>query len=352
MESWRREFYHSAKGSVWSNHKYIAIQNGRYIYPEDIKDTKAANQIKRNMQYDAHAANINEIHMQIAELERLLDLKKKGEAVNLSDGEYNRIKLTAPAKEYDNGSSSGITAEELQARINKLKEYERNLVKERQDIERDRDIYEPNRHKFAHYGVSKLDGAKVGSGRYPLGSGEDPKALKERRLRTGLSVAGGLLGGFGGAALGAAAMVGVSAATGGTTFFMWPVIAAMSGTRIGALKGSEVADKLIEKNRNKKVEELLTEDQLIAKLSGSDTSSNELTPEQGWKKYYSDTDIHNPKTMYDFEAKAYYQLKEDGHTREKYKTEEEIRKAAKAISVDQFAKVAEKNLQKIKLGKM
>lgn len=27
------EFYHSAKGTTWKNHKYIAIKNGRYIYP-------------------------------------------------------------------------------------------------------------------------------------------------------------------------------------------------------------------------------------------------------------------------------------------------------------------------------
>lgn len=32
---------HSAKGSHWkSGHKYIAIKNGRYIYPEDIKSDK------------------------------------------------------------------------------------------------------------------------------------------------------------------------------------------------------------------------------------------------------------------------------------------------------------------------
>ena len=217
-------------------------------------------------------------------------------------------------------------------------------------------------NSFAHYGVSKLDGAKIGSGRYPLGSGEDPRALKERKTRQGLSAVGGAAGGIAGAALGTAAMLGVSAATGGTTFFMWPLIGAMTGMRIGALKGSEAADKLIEKNKDKEVKELQKEvvhyldlsvnnknlsdddvDKIMNELAGIDTASNELTAEQGWKKYYSDTDIHNPKTMYDFEAKAYYQLKEDGHTREKYKTEDEIRRAAQQISVDQFAKVAEKN---------
>lgn len=28
---------HSAKGTTWSDHKYIAIKNGRYIYPEDVR---------------------------------------------------------------------------------------------------------------------------------------------------------------------------------------------------------------------------------------------------------------------------------------------------------------------------
>lgn len=35
------EFYHSAKGSTWKNHKYIAIKNGRYIYPSKQKGASA-----------------------------------------------------------------------------------------------------------------------------------------------------------------------------------------------------------------------------------------------------------------------------------------------------------------------
>lgn len=42
MESWRRELYqrlqHSVEGSTWQDHKYIAIVDGRYIYPEDVKN--------------------------------------------------------------------------------------------------------------------------------------------------------------------------------------------------------------------------------------------------------------------------------------------------------------------------
>lgn len=32
MDPWREELYHSAKGSHWKKHKYIAIKNGVYIY--------------------------------------------------------------------------------------------------------------------------------------------------------------------------------------------------------------------------------------------------------------------------------------------------------------------------------
>lgn len=37
---------HSAKGQTWNKHKYIAIKNGRYIYPEDLKGDQH-NQFKR-----------------------------------------------------------------------------------------------------------------------------------------------------------------------------------------------------------------------------------------------------------------------------------------------------------------
>lgn len=48
MERWREQLYleHSTKGSTWGNHKYIAIKNGRYIYPEDLKK-KAANKLQQ-----------------------------------------------------------------------------------------------------------------------------------------------------------------------------------------------------------------------------------------------------------------------------------------------------------------
>lgn len=32
MEAWREELYHSAKGSVWKDHKYVRKDGDRYIY--------------------------------------------------------------------------------------------------------------------------------------------------------------------------------------------------------------------------------------------------------------------------------------------------------------------------------
>ena len=43
---YRSHLEHSAKGQSWGQHKYIAIKNGRYIYPEDLKGDKH-NEFKR-----------------------------------------------------------------------------------------------------------------------------------------------------------------------------------------------------------------------------------------------------------------------------------------------------------------
>ena len=42
---------HSAKGTTWSDHKYIAIKNGRYIYPEQKKIEQLQNE-KDNLEVD------------------------------------------------------------------------------------------------------------------------------------------------------------------------------------------------------------------------------------------------------------------------------------------------------------
>lgn len=47
MESWRNELYnslsHAAEGSTWKDHKYVAIIDGKYIYPEDVQGMSSGN---------------------------------------------------------------------------------------------------------------------------------------------------------------------------------------------------------------------------------------------------------------------------------------------------------------------
>ena len=43
---YRSYLKHSAKGQSWGKHKYIAIKNGRYIYPEDLKKGGTSSQVK------------------------------------------------------------------------------------------------------------------------------------------------------------------------------------------------------------------------------------------------------------------------------------------------------------------
>lgn len=42
----------SAKGTTWSNHKYIAIKNGRYIYPEEKSKLERLQKEKDNLEFD------------------------------------------------------------------------------------------------------------------------------------------------------------------------------------------------------------------------------------------------------------------------------------------------------------
>lgn len=54
---------HSAKGTKWSKHKYIAIENGRYIYPDDVaggnsRSSGSANQFtSQNRQNESYKGN-------------------------------------------------------------------------------------------------------------------------------------------------------------------------------------------------------------------------------------------------------------------------------------------------------
>lgn len=43
------QLVHSAKGTTWKNHKYIAIKNGRYIYPKPEGSSKRSSKTMRDI---------------------------------------------------------------------------------------------------------------------------------------------------------------------------------------------------------------------------------------------------------------------------------------------------------------
>lgn len=60
-EGFSTELYHSAKGQTWKKHKYIAIKNGRYIYPKDIAKTKVNKKSTYKSPYDSDNLNITKL---------------------------------------------------------------------------------------------------------------------------------------------------------------------------------------------------------------------------------------------------------------------------------------------------
>ena len=48
---------HSARGQTWKNHKYIAIRNGRYIYPNDVKPKSLLGRVS-NAFYELEARQV------------------------------------------------------------------------------------------------------------------------------------------------------------------------------------------------------------------------------------------------------------------------------------------------------
>lgn len=63
--------------------------------------------------------------------------------------------------------------------ISKIKEYGIKVTPS--DDNQFYKYYKPTSSFIAHYGVSKANGAKVGSGRYPLGSGKEPQSENNQR---------------------------------------------------------------------------------------------------------------------------------------------------------------------------
>ncbi len=98
IEKYKAE--HSAGGSLehgeWKKHKYIRIENGRYIYPEDLKKSGAAGQDVANM-----ASHINSVAKAAGSKERITGtVDKRGTVWTNSEGKkfIDNLNLVALGK--------------------------------------------------------------------------------------------------------------------------------------------------------------------------------------------------------------------------------------------------------------
>lgn len=106
---------HSAKGSVWKNHKYVKKEDGRYYYPDDMKGKP-----KPKVQSDA-----SEEELQAAENE----YREAEAAYEANPTEENRARLTEASDNYDRaksvrrnrGEQVGVTGKEGAKQIFKKK---------------------------------------------------------------------------------------------------------------------------------------------------------------------------------------------------------------------------------------
>ena len=117
MEAWRRELYHNmmtqnslchyAKGQTASRHKYVAIKNGRYIYPEDVNRTNSnsplVNAAKNRMKASGHSESRSLGDYVMGRVDR-----EKGFIRNGNGDEYD--KTNDILNKNINNSNSGSTA--------------------------------------------------------------------------------------------------------------------------------------------------------------------------------------------------------------------------------------------------
>ena len=91
MESWRNELYnslsHSVEGSTWKEHKYVAIVNGKYIYPEDLKEdttTTSSNPNKKSYALDLGEIQNNKASQKSTKTTDIdgIKIKDKGHILN------------------------------------------------------------------------------------------------------------------------------------------------------------------------------------------------------------------------------------------------------------------------------
>lgn len=98
------EFYHSAKGTTWKNHKYIAIKNGRYIYPSKSQGASARKKIN---QLSSRSSNIVKDSVK-NNLRDTRDVKDSAISIALDIGKIGGSISNTPIEKYTSSMRKAI----------------------------------------------------------------------------------------------------------------------------------------------------------------------------------------------------------------------------------------------------
>lgn len=171
---------HSAKGTVWKDHKYIKKENGRYYYADDKKVSKTSSDelmdeidaIQQQMafcdqkvkEYDELAkSNPNEA------AEYKAQAKKYRDEIERLNGEREQIAKGLEKKDKHDEIVNDFRNEPLLDTLNK---YKKNIYLGNPKLKHSENVLDDF---LMHYGVGPDDNPPGrGSGRYPKGSGERP----------------------------------------------------------------------------------------------------------------------------------------------------------------------------------
>lgn len=199
-----RVMIHSAKGSEWEEHMYVKKVDGNYYYPEGYDKGRTIDSLPGGgggsdeesesgedlTEDDVHALALQVIRGDFGNGQIRKDLL--GEDYDVIQSKVNELMRagnygSAPmdSEESDKAAEKGEKAAKKAASTQASKGIDMDKVLsvyKEQKKRKDKDLKHSDDY-LSHFGVSKLDGAKVGSGRYRLGSGERSYQRHQRFLR-------------------------------------------------------------------------------------------------------------------------------------------------------------------------
>lgn len=196
---------HSAKGTVWKDHKYIKKENGRYYYADDKKVSKTSSDelmdevdaIQQQMAFcDQKAKEYDELaksNPDEAE-EYKAQAKKYRDEIERLNGEREQIAKGLEKKDKHDEIVNDFRNEPLLDTLNK---YKKSIYLGNPKLKHCDTLDDVVGDYLMHYGVGPDDNPPGrGSGRYPKGSGErpyqrDPEMLakKKKGLFSGIKTA-------------------------------------------------------------------------------------------------------------------------------------------------------------------